>query len=131
MDSIPDILADANKNPASIMAHKGNKYLYNLLAAGFDPKYKLILPEGEPPYKSNGALSQHVTKGAFWQICRKLDIFLREDLTPLKREQQFITALESISEEDAKILLAVKDQTLDTLYPNLSYSVLKELGYFA
>lgn len=130
MDTVNDILSDANKNPASIMAHKDNKYLRNLLTAAFDPRYKLVLPEGEPPYKTNGELSEHVTKGAFWQVCRKLGTFLREDVSSLNRESQFISALESVSEVDARILIAVKDQTLTDLYPNLSYTTLKDIGYF-
>lgn len=129
MDSIPDILADADKDPTSLLKHKGNNYLRNLMMIAYLPEKKMILPEGDPPYNTT-TTSDQVTKGAFWQVCRKLDIFLRTDLNPIRREAQFISALESISEKEAQILLNAKDQTLMSIYPNLTFEKLKEIGYF-
>lgn len=130
MDLVSDILKDANKNPQSILKHKGNKYLRNLMEVAYIPEKKMLLPEGDPPYKKNEELSPVVTGGAFWQICRKMDIFLKENLKPIMREGQFITALENVSEEDAQILLKAKDQKMQELFPELSYEKLKDIGYF-
>ena len=47
-------------------------------------------------------------------------IFKREDLKPIKREGLFIEMLESVSPEEAKILLAIKDQRLDKIYPKIT-----------
>jgi hypothetical protein len=129
MDSIPDILADADKDPTSILKHKNNNYLRNLLSVAYIPSKKMILPEGDPPYKTTET-SDQITKGAFWQICRKMDVFLRSDVKSIFRESQFISALESVSEKEAQILLKAKDQNLMVIYPNLTYEKLKEVGYF-
>ena len=47
-------------------------------------------------------------------------IFKREDLTPVKREGLFIEMLESVPHAEAKILLAIKDQRLDKIYPKIT-----------
>lgn len=129
MDSIPDILADADKEPSSLLKYKGNNYLRNLLTVAYVPEKKMVLPEGDPPYKTTET-SDQITKGAFWQVCRKMDVFLRQDVKAIFREAQFISALESVSEKEAQILLKAKDQNLMALYPNLTYEKLKEIGYF-
>jgi hypothetical protein len=49
---------------------------------------------------------------------------------PIFREKLFIGALESLSVAEAKILIAVKEQKLHELYPNLTIGKLREIGYF-
>jgi hypothetical protein len=129
MDSIPDILKDANERPESLLKYKANNYLRNLLSAAYLPEKKFDLPEGDPPYKKSG-ISDQITKGAFWQICRKIDIFYRPNIKPFQRETQFINALESLSPDECTVLLKVKDQALTELYPALTFDKLKEIGYF-
>lgn len=128
MDTIREILADADKDIKTILKHNGNNYLRLLLEAAFIPEKKLLLPEGNPPFNKNN-LSDVVTKSSFWQVARKIDIFQRSDVRSVVRETSFIHALEAISEKDAEILLAVKDQTLHTLFPNLTYDNLVAVGY--
>lgn len=130
MDSIPDILQDANTDIKTILKYKTNNYFRNLMVVAYMPTKKMLLPEGNPPFKTTGDLTDQITKGAFWQICRKLDIFLRSDISAFKRESAFIHALESVSTKEAQILLKAKDQALTDLYPNLTYDKLKEIGYF-
>jgi hypothetical protein len=99
------------------------------MTVAYVPEKKMILPDGEPPYKTTGT-SDQITKGAFWQVCRKMGVFLRADLKSIFREAQFISALESVSEKEAQILMKAKDQNLMAIYPNLTYEKLKEIGYF-
>ena len=54
-------------------------------------------------------------------------IFKREDLKPIKREGLFIEMLESVSPEEAKILLAIKDQRLDKIYPKITPAVASKI----
>jgi hypothetical protein len=72
------------------------------------------LPEGDPPYKpsefsdSQNMLLQHL---------RRLPMFMKTDGPPIvkdkrRREQLFIELLESIHEDDAKLLLACKSGEL-------------------
>lgn len=129
MDTVLDILKSADKDINSMKAYIGNHYLRNLIEAAFLPEKKFILPEGTPPFKVFSGNAE-VTKGVFWQICKKLDIFQRADVKSLVRERQFINAIESVSKEDADILLAVKDQTLSNIFPNITVETLNSIGYF-
>lgn len=129
MDLPADILRDINKDINNIKKYSGNSYLRNIFESAFIPAKKLILPEGVPPYKSSSAPSVQL-QGAFWQEAKKLYVYLRADLKPIRRESMFINALESMSKEEAEILLAVKDQELSKLFPNITYEKLKEVGYF-
>lgn len=128
-DTIADILKDVNEKPSEVKKYIGNNYLRNLMEAAFLEDKKMYLPEGDPPFKESGIDAQQA-KGVFWQVCRKLPIFNRQDISPFKRESQFIFSLESLDKESAKILLAVKDQNLTSIYPNITLESLKEQGYF-
>ena len=46
-----------------------------------------------------------------------------------KREELFIRLLETVHAPEAKVLLAVKDQELTKMYPNITYEVLEQYGY--
>lgn len=129
MATIKQILDAANADIKTIMAHAGNRYLRNLLEVAYLPEKKMNLPEGHPPFKeSNMGDAQH--EGAFWQIARKIDMFTRTDVKQIKLEVPFINALESLTKEDAEILIEIKDQNLDKIYPNITRSELVKVGYF-
>lgn len=130
MSTVTEILKAAEDNINSILPHKGNKYLRNLMEAAYVPEKKFLLPEGNPPYKPNGMHEAQVEPGIFWQICKKIDIFQRPEMKTVRREMQFIQALESVSAIDAEILLAVKDQKLAKKFKGLTLKKLTEIGYF-
>lgn len=130
MSTVTEILKAAENNINSILSHKDNRYLRNLMTAAYIPEKKFLLPEGTPPYKVNAMHAGQVEPGIFWQICKKIDIFQRPELNKMKREMQFILALESLSAGDAEILLAVKEQTLHKRFKGLTRKKLTEIGYF-
>jgi hypothetical protein len=129
MDLPLDILKDINDDIGNIGKYSTNTYLRNILEAAFLPEKKMILPEGVPPYKVSKAPSVQLT-GAFWQEAKKLYVYSRAELKPIRREHMFINALESMSKEESEVLLAVKDQTLNKLYPNINRKELTRIGYF-
>lgn len=129
MATIKQILDAANADIKTIMAHAGNRYLRNLLEVAYLPQKKMNLPEGYPPYKEN-SMGDAQLEGAFWQIAKKIDMFCRTDVKQIKLEVPFINALESLTKEDAQILMEIKDQNLDKLYPNVTLSELQKVGYF-
>ena len=130
MDSITEVLSDIDKDINTLKTiHSKNNYLRILLEHALIPDKKFCLPEGNPPFKSKAGLTPTETKGSFWQEARKLDVYTRKDIKPLRLETLFIQALEGVDAESAKILLAVKDQTLDKIYPNITLENLKEIGY--
>ena len=113
------MLSDINKDISNLKPHLGNQYLKNVFLAAMIPSNRFVLPDGNPPYKEN-LLSSAQIHGAMWGVCKKLTIFARKDLKPLQRESLFITSLESVSKEEAALLLAIKEQNLSALYPNLT-----------
>lgn len=130
MLTLHETLSDINKdiNAIKLAEHWNNSFLRNILEHAFIPEKKFILPEGTPPYKVNG-LSGVETKGVVWQEARKLAIYARADLKPIRRESMFIQALESFDKDSVAVFLALKEQNLDSLYPNITREKLTEIGY--
>lgn len=84
----------------------------HILKLALDPNIKWALPEGDPPYKPCQFLDQH---SMLYQEARRLYLFIEggnDNLKPIKRESLFITLLESVDPEDAKVLLAAKSKKL-------------------
>lgn len=130
MSTVTEIFNAAEDNINSILTVKGNKYFRNLMDAAYKPEKKFLLPEGTPPYKVNAMHEAQVEPGIFWQIARKLDVFQRPEMKQVRREMQFIHALESLSAIDAEILLAIKEQKLHKKFKGLTLKKLTEIGYF-
>lgn len=98
--------------------------LQTVLRGAFDPTIKWLLPEGKPPYKPNDLVDQeHI----FYHECRKMYLFVEggnPDLKQLRREALFVQLLETVSANDAKLLLAIKDKHLP--YPGVTPDIIKE-----
>ncbi len=105
-----------------------NGLLEILFRHAYIPTAKFVLPASNPPFKVN-ASPLGMTPALFVQEIRKFNIFTRRDLNNTKRELLFIQTLENIHPTEAKILLAIKDQELYKLYPNLTHKVLADAGY--
>lgn len=99
-----------------------------LFKHAFTAEGKFLLPEGEPPFKK-GSEPMGMSPARFITEIKKFYIFCRKDLTPNKREVLFIGLLEGIHPEEAKILIAIKDQTLTKLYPNITRQVVAAAGF--
>lgn len=126
---IHEILKEINEDVSSIAKFESNNYLRNVFEHAFRPEKKFLLPDGIPPYKSQvGPAEQH--EHAFFMEAKKFYVYCRQELKPIKREQMFINCLESLAESEAKILIAIKEQTLNVLYPNITLDSLKAIGYF-
>jgi hypothetical protein len=83
-----------------------------ILFYAFAPQVKFVLPEGAPPYTPCEFLDQ---EGRLYTEMRKMYLFIEggnPNLTRVKRETLFIQLLESISKEDAVLLIHVKDKKL-------------------
>ena len=129
MELIEDILSDINLDIKKLEKYSDNKILRNILEYAFIPEKKFLLPDGVPPYKEQSGPSVQLT-GALAMEAKKFYVYLRADLKPAKREQLFISCLEYVSKKEAGILLAIKDQNLPALYPNITFDALKSYGYF-
>ena len=99
-----------------------------LMKGAFDPKLEWLMPEGAPPYKPNEAPigTEHT-----WlkQEVKRMFHFLKggnPQLSQMKRDTMFIQMLEGLSDEEAKLLIQVKDKELNKHYKGLTANLVKE-----
>jgi hypothetical protein len=91
----------------------GIPQILDVLKLTYDPRAKWLLPPGAPPYtvnESKGNLDQR-----FYSEIRKLYLFIEggnPNLNQIKRESLFISVLENVHPEDAKLLLSMKEKKL-------------------
>jgi hypothetical protein len=124
---ITEILDDINKDVTALETYKNNAAVKTLFEYAFLPEKKIDLPEGDPPFKPDpGPLG--MTPANFFQETRKFYVFNRKDLPKLRREQLFIQLLEALHPSEAKIIVAMKDQNLNSLYNNITHQVLAQYG---
>jgi hypothetical protein len=97
--------------------HNSNA-LRAILIANFDESIISLLPEGEVPFEANDA-----PKGTEHTVLekeyRKLYLFFKggsSSLKQLQRENLFIQMLEGLHEDEANILILVKDKALGKKY---------------
>ena len=102
--------------------------LGTFFAHAYIPAAKFLLPEGDPPYKP-APQPLGMTPSNMVQEIRRFYVLCRNDLKPLKREQIFIQMLENVHPDEAKILLAIKDQTLYKIYPNITAQAVADGGF--
>ncbi len=102
--------------------------LRQVLKGAFDPSIKWDLPAGTPPYKENDAPAgtEHTT---LYTEARRLWHFVEgadQKLNKTKKETMFIQMLEGLHADDAKLMIAVKEKELNTIYKGLTDAVVKE-----
>ena len=126
---IPEILEEINSDPAKIADYKDNAALKILFEYAFLPSKKMCLPEGEPPFKPDVAPIGMSPANLMMEL-KKLYVFTPErELNQVRRETLFIQLLENVHPSEAKLLLAVKDQTLSKLYKKITVNLLVDNGF--
>lgn len=121
------MLQEINDNPTAISNYKTDFLFKVICAHNFLENYKMDLPEGEPPFKP-AAEPIGMTPTNLFSDAKRFYVFCRKDLTPLKRESLFISLLEGIHPDEAKIVIAVKDQKLTKLYPKITHKLVSDAG---
>lgn len=114
-----EILEEINKDITAIVKYKNNAQLKLVLQNNFDSNLKWDLPETNPPFKA-AIEPQDMAPSNLTLEVRKFYIFRRKDLKPAQRELLFIQMLERLDVKEQKILLALKNQELTSLYPNIT-----------
>lgn len=124
-----EILEEANADPKTLEKHKDNQALRMLFEHAFLPEKKFELPEGAPPFKPDAA-PLGMTPTNFTQEMRRLYIFTpARPLPKIRKEALFVQLLETIHPSEAKLLIAIKDQTLNKLYKNITSKVAAQYGF--
>ncbi len=121
------MLKEINDDPKKIDQFKDEFLLKVIFAHNFLPNYKMKLPEGEPPFKPADQ-PMGMTDTNLFVEAKRFYVFLREDVKPIKRETLFVGLLEGIHPEEAKVVIAVKDQKLQKLYPKITWKLVSDAG---
>ena len=99
-----------------------------ILKGAFDPKIKWDLPEGTPPYIENEAPAG--TEHTFLEVeAKRLYNFAvggNDQLNKIRKETLFIQMLEGLHESEAKVLIDVKNKSLNKTYKGLTSDMVKE-----
>ena len=99
-----------------------------ILKGAFDPKIEWDLPEGTPPYIANEAPAG--TEHTFLEVeARRLYNFAKggnNTLNKIRKETLFIQMLEGLHESEAKVLIDVKNKSLNKTYKGLTSDMVKE-----
>ena len=129
---ISEILTKVNNakdkpKKVAVLRENDSQPLRQILKGAFDPKINWDLPEGTPPYSENDAPAgtEHTT---LYTEARRLYYFVdgAATLSKTKKETMFIQMLESLHADDAKVLIAVKEKTLNKVYKGLTAECVKE-----
>lgn len=126
---IPEILKEINEDPSLLKTtYARNNALAIIFKHAFLPEHKFDLPETDPPYKEDEAHESMSATNLYSEL-RRLYIFTRTDLQKIRRESLFIQLLEGVAKDEAKLLLAIKNQELPKLYKKITKKAVTEAGY--
>lgn len=129
---ITEVLKEINADP-SLFQTTYKKFgdggpLGIMFKHAFMPEHKFILPDGQPPFAQSKEPIGMTPSNMLSEI-RRFYVLTRKDLKAVKRETIYVQMLESIHPEEAKILQAVKEQTLTKLYPNITRKAVADAGF--
>ena len=99
-----------------------------VLKGAFDPKIEWDLPPGSPPYIANEAPAG--TEHTYLEIeAKRLYNFAKggnDQLNKLRKETLFIQMLEGLHADEAKVLIDMKNKSLNKTYKGLTSEMVKE-----
>ena len=112
----------------AILQQNASAPLKQVLKGAFDSNIVWDLPAGDPPFIANEApigtehgLLRNEAK-RLWHFVKGAD----NDLTKTQKETMFIQMLEGLHQDEAKVLLGMKNKSLNKMYKGLTESVVKE-----
>lgn len=129
---IHDVLKKANnaknkKERIAILREYNCMGLRDVLKGNFDNTIQWELPEGSPPYTE--------AEGDNWvgldrSSPKTLKYFVRggpgRKMQVARKERMFIEMLETSHPDDAKVIIAMKDKSLQSIYKNISKKLVQD-----
>tara|TARA_B100001029_G_C14869623_1_gene343792 strand:+ start:53 stop:469 length:417 start_codon:yes stop_codon:yes gene_type:complete len=117
--------AKSQKEKKELLLKYKSAPLMEILKYTFHPEIKFLLPPGDPPYNTVVDDSENPTY--LYGLLRKLYLFVEggnPNLKPARREYLFIELLESVHDQEAQLLLQIKDKKIKCR--GLTYKLVKE-----
>ena len=118
--------AKTREEKREILKSRENYATQALLQLNYHPDVEWWIPKGNPPYTPSQVADS--PEGSIHFEVKKLSYYVKSgghNLSMLKRESMFVQLLERVDPEDAKLLIAVKDQNLS--YKGLSYKLVRDV----
>lgn len=129
MSKLVRMLEEINEHPELLKnKYKNNTALALIIRHAFTEEGKFALPEGTPPYKEFTADETLAPTNLMYEL-RSLYVFQRTDVKPIFIEKKFVELLEALGATEAKILIAIKEQTLHKMYKKITRKALQDAGY--
>lgn len=123
---IYELVVWLNENPDRVQECVDSSALKILLNHAIRTSQKFLLPDGAPyNYKFDPA-PYAMTAVNLNNELRRFYVFCRADVRTVQRESIFIELLTGLTKPECELLIAVKDQKLDLLYPNIPYKKLAQ-----
>jgi hypothetical protein len=101
--------------------------LRNVLKGAFDDTIQFLIPEGTPPFKE---ANPHTPPSTLSKQSAKFRYFVKggpgESMPRVKVETMFIKLLEAITPNEAKVVILMKDKTLETEYKTIDKKLVQE-----
>ena len=128
---VSEILALANKESShagalKILNDNDSTILRYVLQAAYDKNVISLLPDGEPPFTPEH--DHKLVDLSYYQ--KQFFMFFKhgpgEKMSVLEREQMFIRMLETLKEDESRVLVAAKDQRMQLLYKKLTPQLIKK-----
>lgn len=113
-------------------AYQPGSALEAVFKCAFLPECKFDLPDGLPAFEYSkeavGMCSEDmlvaIRKGRLEYLMKG-----RVQINPIVRERIFVKLLEGLHKSEANVLIAIKEQNLTGMFPNITYAVLVDAGY--
>ena len=125
--SLWEVLDKANKSdtPADVIkSHiKTDSRINAVLGYALNPAFRMGMPESDPPYIP----SLYETGNAPLEVlnlANKLYTMYDKTVKQYKKEEIFIQWLEQLTPNEAKLLIAIKDKNIQSLFPSLTDQVM-------
>jgi len=102
-----------------------SRQLKTFLKGAFDKSLEFNLPKGSPPYEPNTT-----SEYGFGRVSSEFRFFAKgyagDDLEAGVRESKFIKVLESVSPEEAKLIVMMKDKELVGKYKGVTLKLVSD-----
>lgn len=131
--TVPQIFEEVEKQSSKqkqieILRSYDNQVLRGILELNFIPQYKLLLPEGAPPFKRDDRTPDGYSETNLYTEFRRMYIWLKPDtnVSKVKREQLWIQMLEGLHWKEADLLNLMKDKKITSKYKSITYDLISE-----
>ena len=131
--SVPQILEEVERtvgreNKIKVLKAYEHQVLRGILQINFDPRVKVNLPEGEPPFKKDTSIPVGYSESNLYTEFRRFYIWLDAgvNLTKMRKEQLFLQMLEGLHWTESELVCLAKDRKIQTKYKSIKEDLVRE-----